>query len=66
MEIILNGKKQDLEEVLNLEELIAQHGRAVSNTVASVNGRILQPYEVNGLKLESGDVVELMSFVGGG
>ncbi len=61
--IKLNGKDEKLPEGSTLADLYAKY-KAVNRIVGEVNGEIV--YEPSKHVLEDGDVVEIVSFVGGG
>ena len=61
--IKLNGSEERIPEGSTLADLYAKY-KAVNRLVAEVNGEII--YEPSRYVLKEGDVVEIVSFVGGG
>lgn len=64
MEIILNGEK--IEASGTIEILIKQKGYNPQNIVVIVNENILKREDWQNYEMKDGDVIEIISFVGGG
>ena len=65
IEIRINGKDEQLRES-TIADLVAEKGLVASSLVVEHNGRIVKQTEWGKVKLEQGDVLELLNFVGGG
>ena len=65
MEIQVNGKKMELEQAVTLEELVTmlKHDK---RQIAAVNLEIIEKDKYTEVMLKEGDVVEIVSFMGGG
>jgi sulfur carrier protein len=68
MKVVVNGRDHDLAEGATLADLFDELDLAQdeSRIVAEVNGRIVEPGQLAGQRLEHGDRIELVRFVGGG
>lgn len=66
MKIILNGKTQECAESVRLKSIIEQFCKDTRHVIAEVNGAIVKNTAWPEKNLADGDVVELVSFVGGG
>ena len=66
MKIIINGQEKKLTVSLNLNSLVGQFSPNSNRIIAEVNGQIIKNPVWNQTHLKDGDVVELISFVGGG
>ncbi len=66
MKIIVNGREKELPMPLNLTSLVGQFSKNSKRIIAEVNGQIVKNPSWNQTQLRNGDVVELISFVGGG
>lgn len=66
MDIICNGEKKAVEEQTTLSELIESYNLDPRTMVAEVNGQIIEHTGFPGQKLQEGDRIELIRFVGGG
>ena len=66
MKIQLNGKNQELSSSQSLKELIEGFCKQHNRVIAEVNGQIVKSPHWEKTPLKDGDVVELVSFVGGG
>ncbi len=66
MKITLNGQEKQLTAAFNLESLIKQSRQNTTRVIAEVNGRIVKSTDWDQTVVQDGDVIELVSFVGGG
>ena len=63
--IQLNGELKEYDEV-SVEEMLGREGFEKGRIAVEVNGVIVGKQAYNSTVLHSGDVVEVVSFVGGG
>ena len=66
MKIQLNGQDKQLSSAQSLKGLIENFCKQHNRIIAEVNGQIIKSPNWNDVVLNDGDVVELVSFVGGG
>ena len=66
MTVQVNGSARELADGTTGAQLLAELGAVPSITVAEVNGRIVPRAEFGALMLHDGDVLELVTIVGGG
>lgn len=66
MNITLNGKPKEFPDPLGLKPLVEQFCKDKSPVIAELNGEIIKLPQWEETALKEGDVVELVSFVGGG
>ena len=66
MKIRLNGKEKELGESQKLEDLIQQFCSQSPKVIAEVNGNIIKTHRWAETILKEGDIVELVTLVGGG
>ena len=66
MEIICNGKKQEVAGEMSLEEFIVSLGLDPETVVVEYNEALVGREEYSGLRLEPGCRLEIIRFVGGG
>ncbi|MEJ2437155.1 MAG: sulfur carrier protein ThiS [Sulfurovaceae bacterium] len=66
MSIVVNGKNMSIEKDTNLYELIEFLKISDKVMAAAVNMNIVKKDEWENYKLQEGDKVELLNFVGGG
>lgn len=64
--IQLNGKEVELERSVTLEELVVQQGFVIAQIAVEKNGEIIPKSTYNEEVVQAGDVIEVVSFVGGG
>lgn len=64
--IQLNGKEVKLERPITLGKLVAQHGFVLTQIAIEKNGEIIPKSTYNEEIVRAGDVIEVVSFVGGG
>lgn len=62
----INGKTRENCEGLTVEEMVDREGLQKSRVAVEINGEIVSKQKYNDTVLHSGDVVEVVSFVGGG
>lgn len=66
MNITVNGKVFVVESGLPLEQFLKDRGFDPAKTVVAVNGSIAGSEDCGGIILKERDVLDVMSFVGGG
>lgn len=66
MNIIVNGNRTILSERLSLREFIEQNHLNQDAIVIEINRTIIQKKDYTSVSLKENDVVEIVSFVGGG
>jgi sulfur carrier protein len=66
MNIIVNGKLFVIESGVSLEQFLKGCGFDPAKTVAAINGNVIRGENCDGVVLKENDVLEVMSFVGGG
>ncbi|MDD3466812.1 MAG: sulfur carrier protein ThiS [Campylobacterales bacterium] len=66
MNIMLNGEQREFEDGITLGALIQKEGVLEKVMAAAVNMQIVKKEDWNSRKLEEGDKIELLQFVGGG
>ena len=66
MQVIVNGTSEPLQEGITLHDLIATRGLDPSRVVAELNREIVPGEEFPKTRLQEGDRLELLQFVGGG
>ena len=66
MNITLNGKPKNLLSALDLKSTVEQFCKDQTPVIAELNGEIIKPAQWEETTLKDGDIVELVSFVGGG
>ena len=64
--VVLNGEKRSLKKGITVEKLLAQFKVLPATVVVEVNEDILSKESHATVRLEEGDRVELVRFVGGG
>ncbi|MDO4340094.1 MAG: sulfur carrier protein ThiS [Eubacteriales bacterium] len=64
--ITVNGKERELPRELTLAEFLEQENYKVSRIAVELNGEIIPKATYADVLLHSGDVLEVVSFVGGG
>ncbi len=65
-QVQLNGKPEEVGEGTTLAELLEAKGVNPRRVAVELNRRILPRDEFPSTKLQGGDVVEVVTFVGGG
>jgi thiamine biosynthesis protein ThiS len=66
VELIVNGEPRRFERALTAREFLAELGLDPGVVVLELNRRIVRRPELDGTRLDEGDSVELVHFVGGG
>ena len=64
--IQLNGKEVELECPITLEKLLVRQGFVLTQIAVEKNGEIIPKSTYNEEIVRDGDVIEVVSFVGGG
>jgi thiamine biosynthesis protein ThiS len=66
MEIIVNGDRLDVTESSSLEALLTRVGKSSEHVAVERNGEVVEAADIPNLRLQPGDVLEVVHFVGGG
>ncbi len=66
MQLIVNGKPTEVAAALALPELLQLKGLKPERVVVELNGEIIDRTRYGEVTLKADDVLELLSFVGGG
>ena len=66
MNITCNGEQQTVDNNISLNDLVLSLDLNPQSLVAEVNGKIIEHLQFPAQKLQDGDRVELIRFVGGG
>lgn len=66
MHITINGQKKEIAPSQNLREVIVRVSQSPAVLIAEVNGAIIGKAQWDALRVNDGDTIELVSFVGGG
>ncbi len=66
MKITINGEKKEYRDQLTVLELLQHLNLQPERVVVEINRTILSPAAHDDTKLKTGDIVELIQFVGGG
>ncbi|TVQ98443.1 MAG: sulfur carrier protein ThiS [Desulfovibrionales bacterium] len=66
MQVIVNGMSESQHEDITLHDLISTRGLDPSRVVAELNREIVPGEEFPKTRLQEGDRLELLQFVGGG
>ena len=66
MKIMLNGQPKDFPDVQNLKEIVRQSCQNSNPVIAEINGNIVKNFNWDQTIVKDGDIIELVSFVGGG
>lgn len=66
MTITANGKTFVIEDGVSLEQFLKTRGFDPAKTVVAVNGSIAGSEDCGGIILKENDVLDIMTFVGGG
>ena len=62
----VNGTKKELQGVFSVKEYLEQNGNVISQIAVELNEEILPKTEYVSTVLKDGDVMEIVSFMGGG
>ncbi|MCI8377261.1 MAG: sulfur carrier protein ThiS [Lachnospiraceae bacterium] len=66
MEITVNGEKVSCEEGITLESLISQRGHDKRQIAVEWNEKIVPKQEYGTSVIQANDVIEIVTFMGGG
>lgn len=66
MNITINGAKQMYAGAKSLNEIVLQFSQNKRRVVAELNGEIIKNHRWDEVVVKDGDILELVSFVGGG
>ena len=66
MQIKINGREEEFKDASTLEILAEQKQLIKNNIVMEVNGNIIPLEQWPETALKKGDIIEIISFVGGG
>lgn len=66
MKIVVNGQARELPEGTSVESLVTELGLAKAACAAEVNKKLVPKRERASVTLREGDVVEVVTLVGGG
>ena len=66
MQIKINGREQEIEDIDTLETLAERKKLIKKNTVIELNGEIIPHTQWCEMTLKKGDLIEIVHFVGGG
>ena len=66
MRIVLNGEPYEMEQPLTVAELIARLRLSGKRVAVERNGKVLPRAEYATTRLDEGDRIEIVHFVGGG
>ena len=66
MDIIINGKSQQLASAKNLSDIVAAFCKQSPHVLTELNGAIIPSDQWAKTTLQDGDALELVTFVGGG
>ncbi|SHM40995.1 sulfur carrier protein [Anaerosporobacter mobilis DSM 15930] len=64
--IQLNGKEVELEKPITLDKLVMQQGYVITQIAVEKNGEIIPKSTCGEEVVRDGDVIEVVTFVGGG
>ena len=62
----VNGTKKELPGIFSVKEYLEQNGYVISQIAVELNEEILPKTEYVSTVLKDGDVMEIVSFMGGG
>lgn len=66
MEVTINGAKQDVPDGLSIRELVVHLGLGDGPVAVEVNREIVPRAEHGSRRVQGGDAIEIVHFVGGG
>ena len=66
MRLVINGKERAFADSLNLAQLVAQLGMKSDRVAVELNREIVARAQWTDTKLNDGDQLEIVHFVGGG
>ncbi len=64
--IQINGENKTGYEGLSVAQMVEKEGYTIGRIALEINGTIISKNDYNDTILHSGDVIEVVSFVGGG
>ncbi len=64
--IVLNGKKDEIQESVLISEYLAERNINPDHVVVEINRTIIDKKEFSNLRIVEGDNIEILRFVGGG
>lgn len=62
----VNGKKMDMEDITTISSLLSKLGVNENKVVVELNKEIINKEKYSKINLQEDDVIEVISFVGGG
>lgn len=66
MKLTINGEIKDNIRATSLQGLIEELGIISGRVAVEINARVIKKTDYEGFRLHDGDIVEIVSFVGGG
>ena len=66
MQVVVNGEPRTLEENASLDALLEQLGLAPRRVAVEVNRELVPRADYPATRLQEGDSIEIVTFVGGG
>lgn len=66
MKLIVNGKEEEIPEAITIDVFVEHFGFDVKKIAVEVNKEIVIKSMYSEVYLDDGDVVEVLTFVGGG
>lgn len=66
MRLTINGETKDNILATSLQELLEELGIISGRVAVEVNTQVIKKTDYDSLRLKDGDIVEIVSFVGGG
>jgi sulfur carrier protein len=66
MEIVVNGKTEEIEEDISILEYLNEKDISTGHIVVELNKKIIKRETFQATKLSSGDRIEVLQLVGGG
>jgi len=66
MKIRVNGKEESVDTGINLQTFLNDNQMKSDQVVVAVNDEVIEREEYSSTSINEGDVLDVMSFVGGG
>lgn len=66
LNISINGSNNELEKAVSLREIVEQHKTGNGPVAVAVNGEFVPRSEYSRLTIKDGDLIDIVSPVGGG
>jgi thiamine biosynthesis protein ThiS len=66
MEIVVNGQRREVPDGITIRELLAFLGLKLERVATEVNREIIRKDRWDDFRLQAGDCIEIVHFVGGG